>query len=210
MSPRCLLVPCLLLLSAAPAPQDAVDGLGVVPGQSFVLQLSAYDDLRSSVDFEAASYGTSVDGAQLDLSRAELAFGQFEQGMISYGFRDKEQARIVDVGDFRVPAKRLVRDVAPRPPMSVLHSLTLDNRQVTYRAPVDKRLNLREASAVTSILPDSEMRHIQPRLGHVYLLRYRGVSEVGDAWGRVVAFQVTEMIPNQSITIRGRMLPGSP
>jgi hypothetical protein len=210
MSLRSLFAPCLLLLAAGPAPQDALDGLGVLPGQSFVLQLSAYDDLRASVDFEGATYGASVDGAQLDLTRAELSYGQFEQGMLSYGFRDKEQARIVDVGDFRVPAKRQVRDAAPRPPMSVLHSLTLDNRQVTYRAPVDKRLNLREAALVTAILPDSEMRHIQPRLGHVYLLRYRGVPEVGDAWGRVVAFQVTEMVPGQSVTVRGRMLPGSP
>ncbi|RKY22565.1 MAG: hypothetical protein DRQ55_00585 [Planctomycetota bacterium] len=208
----------LLLLLAASPTQDAAgvtsssqsDGLGVVPGQEFVLRLSAHDDLRAGVDFEAASYGVDLEGAQLGLDRAELVYGLLQENRLSFGFRDKEQARVVDLGDFRVPATALVRDSAPRPPASVMHTLQLESRKVTYRAPVDKRLNLREAASITAILPESGVAHVQPQLGHVYLLRYRGVPEVSDAWGRLVAFEVVELQPAQSVTLRCRILPGSP
>lgn len=204
----CVALALLLLVAAAPV-QDQ-PALGVASGQEFVLRLRAHDELAATVDFEAASYGSDLDGAQIGIWRAELAFGLFEPGLLSFGFRDREQARLVDVGDFRVPGQRLARDLAPRPAASVLHTLELDDRKVVYRSPPDRQLSLREASPIGAILPDVGIQHVLPELGHVYLLRYRGVPETPDSWGRVVAFQVVELVPGEALTLRGRTLPGSP
>lgn len=211
MSKR-LFVTCILAIGALfLSPARSQDGeLSVLAGDEFVLTLRALDDLTCAVDFEAGGYGAFLAGAQVSLERAELAYSVFAEGLMSFGFRDREQAKIVDLGRFFVPAVPSPRDLAPHPPASILHTLVLDNRQVAYTAPPNKRLTLREAAPALGILPEPGMQHLRPEPGHVYLLRYRGVPEAPDSWGRIVAFQVIELVPGQRLTLRGKILPGSP
>jgi len=209
-----ILVPLVaaLLAAAIIAPQPtSQDGLtGVSPGQEFVVTLRTHDPMTAAVDFDAGGYGADLEGAQIGLHRAELCYGLFEPGLLSFSLREREQALIIDVGPFVVPPIVHPRDRALRPAASVLSTMSFSDRKVTYSAPPDKSFNLREAASITGILPEPGIQHIKPKVGHVFVMRYRGVAETQDAFGRVVAFTVLDVVPGQSCTLRGKILPGSP
>ena len=68
----------------------------------------------------------------------------------------------------------------------------------------ERWLELKEGAPVLGRLGAEGIQHVEPQLGHVYLLRY-----AFDGNERILAFQVVELIPEQSVTLRVRVLSTS-
>ena len=164
---------------------------------SRIVTLWALDELSSSLDPESGGTGSVLRGGQVDYDRAALAYDVFAPNMLSFGFRERERAVLVDVGDFRVPPLVLPRDVVQRSPLTVFHTLTVERGKVQYTAPIDRTLNLLEGQPVLTRLPPEGIQHVEPQVGHVYLLR--SITTTGESLAK---FVVLDVRPGVSVTLR--------
>jgi hypothetical protein len=202
MSTRLLgLIALLSLVSAGDGQDENRATTGVV------LTLTAADDLTASVDLDRLTHSGLILDGQLILDEAELAYGLFREGALSFGFRTKEQARLEDLGDLRVSPVARPSDVSPKLSASVFHTLVSKSGRVQYSKPVGKTARPPQGQAIFANFPPSGIQHVVPEVGHVYLLRYRTPPAKERTQG-LVKIQVLAVDPQQ-VTLRIAQLPGA-
>lgn len=167
---------------------------------SALVTLLAHDDLSSSFSFRDGACGGRVTGGQIDLGRAQLSYGVFAEGLLSYGFARDELVGVVDLGDTLVPPAVRAQDATLEHPISIFQTLQLDGAHFTYLTAYGKPRRAKEADALLGPLPAGELVSFEPLLGHVYVIRYR--SRLDDSYDRVAKFQVVDLRPGESLTLR--------
>ena len=177
----------------------------VLEDQTRVTTLYAHDDYLSTFSFRYGGTGARMDDGELILDNAQIAFDVFAEDMITFGFVDNEPTRIIDLGDVTIPGIDRAADRAPKLPVSLLQTLHLDAGRFNYRGPNSKLYRLKEANEIMEGLPGQGFYHIEPKVGHTYLLRSdpRG-SGSAEFYAK---FQVIGFRPGESLTIRWAVIP---
>lgn len=193
-----LALPTLLASLLAGAGQD--DG----PPSGGVATLYAQDDLLSSFDFRSGGAGGRLEEGEVRLESAQILFDVLAEGQLSYGFADDERVEIVDLGDVTVPPEARTRDRAIEFPISLVHTLALRDEGFAYVRPGGDLDPYSPADVIRGAMPRAGIRHLEPRLGHVYVLRIRtDKSSVEEHF----KFQVIGLIPGHSLTLRWARVP---
>lgn len=192
-----LVLPGLLLLASAPVPQQA-PGTCDLPRSLVVLR--AYDEATAAFDLDTGEHTGRLVGGELLLDRAELVYGLFEPGALSFGFRLKEQALLVDLGDTRLPPVTTTADLLPKPAVSVFSTLELQGGRFFVVEPPGRRLRFKEAERVLLQFPDDAPQHVVPEVGHVYVLRWRDPTEPHPV-DEFAKLRVVDHVPGRSVTL---------
>lgn len=166
---------------------------------SYVATLLANDDLLSSFDFRSGGAGGRVVGGEVRLDDAQLAFDVFASGYLSFGFSRNERVDVLDLGPVLVPPQERSRDRAAEFPVSIFHTLFRDDNGFAYVAPGGDVDPYERADRILTTTPTTGIRHVEPVLGHVYLLRVRRNDTSVD---ELFKFQVVGLLPQHSVTIR--------
>ena len=143
----------------------------MAPAESQVVTLYANDDLLSSYHFGRGTAGGRVEDGEIVLNDAQLAFHVFADDMISFGFLRDERVNVIDLGALYVPGDERAVDRAPKFALSLFHTLFKDGPQLSYLGAGGNRLRHKEANRILGPLPPEGLYHIEPRVGHTYLLR---------------------------------------
>lgn len=184
-----LLVPLVFALQDdEPAP---------VPREGLVTLLAG-DDLASSFDFRTGSHGATVFDGEVLLA-GQVAYDAFAPGLLSFGFVRDEHAALLDLGALEVPPQTRARDQALEFPISLFHTLFLRGPKFYYVGPGGDAHPFEGADAIFEPLPPESLRHLEPELDHVYLLR---VKRDGARADELFKFQVVGKIPDHSLTLR--------
>lgn len=165
--------------------------------------LYAHDDLLSSFNFRDDAPGGRVRDGELDLSRAQLVFHRFAADQLSYGFVRNEAVSVIDLGEIFVPGFASAGDLAPKFDLSIFHSLFLDGIKVSYVGAGGRLLRLKQAQRIFDPPPREGLHHIQPVIGHTYLMRV--VPRGGD--DELFKFEVVDFQPEHSVVLRWAPLP---
>lgn len=167
---------------------------------SRLVTLYAHDDLLSSYSFRDAAAGARVVDGEIDLTRAQVVFHVLEENTLSYGFVGMEAVNIIDLGDVLIGGFPRARDRAPKFALSLFHTLFLDGSRFSYLGAGGKVRRYGPAQKILNPLRPEGLHHIEPIVGHVYLLRSKqsGVSVPHE----VVKFQVVDLQPDHSLTLR--------
>ncbi len=173
--------------------------------ESRIVTLYAHDDLQSSFDFTEGGNGATLWNDEIVLDDAQIAFHVFAENMISYGFVRNAPTMVLDLGEVYVPELVRAQDWAPKLPISLFHTLFLDGAHFSYREPGGRAHRLKEAGRILNNLPPEGLYHLEPRIGHTYLVRTnRRGSKTPDEYAK---FQVIDFQPDRSLTIRWANLP---
>lgn len=189
----CLLA-CSLLLVSLSQRDDQLE-----EGGSSIATLYANDDLLSSFDFRSGSAGGRLVEGEVRLESAQIAFGLFEAGMVSFGFTLDERVEVMDLGPVIVPPEARARDRAVEFPISIFHTLSRDDNGFTYVGPGGDLDPYRPADVILKAVLIQGVRHFEPRVGHTYLLRVRRNDTTDD---ELFKFQVIGLLPEHSLTFR--------
>lgn len=178
----------------------AVRGDSPLP-EAGVVTLWANDEPRSAFNFDTGSYAADIVDGQLVLDSAQIVFHQIEANLFTIGFSNAFATRLLDLGDLKVDGFSRVSDQAPRPSISIFHTLYLQGRSVWYRGPIARNYSLKAADPVFFTLQTGIPQSFVPELGHVYLLRYASKREAG-VEEKLVKFRVIDYEPGRYVTIR--------
>ncbi|MEW6745693.1 MAG: hypothetical protein AB1486_23330 [Planctomycetota bacterium] len=192
----------LLLTSLAVLPASFTPGQEPVPqGDSFLVQLSAVDELAAALSFDTGGHGATVQDGQLILDNAHMVYNLFAEHKLTLGFVRKQLVRVVELDDLKVEGFARPEDFAPRLPLSFFHTLTIEGKQVVYRGPMNRTYRLKEAEKIFQTLPPEGLVHIDPQIGRTYLVRFapRDAQNSQDAF---VKFRVVDIEPGRFITLR--------
>jgi hypothetical protein len=185
-----------LALALAPARRrEASDA----PAASYLVTLYAHDDLQSSFDFRRGHAGGHVERGEVRLT-AQIAFDVLAPDRISFGLVRDERVEVLDLGGFYVPSQPRARDRSAEFPISLFHTLFFDGVRFGYFGPGGDRHSLDEADRILGSLPPETIRHIDPVVGHTYVVRVH--PEGVGAGDELFKFQVVDLVPEQSLTIR--------
>ncbi|MSR62514.1 MAG: hypothetical protein EXS08_08720 [Planctomycetes bacterium] len=195
------LLPVLVVAPLALLPESEPQA----PPREGLVTLYAHDDLASSFDFRSGTAGGRVVDGEVRLAGAQLVYGAFLRDQLSFGFVRNERVEVFDLGDARVAPQVRARDQAAEFPVSVLHTLAFDGARFTYLGPGGDVHAFEPADRILGSLPPEELRHLQPQLGHTYLLRlhHEGVG-LGDEF---FAFEVVDLEPARRLTMRWTAVP---
>lgn len=180
----CLALAVLAVPALTPAPQQQRSAGPIVT-------LRAQDAFTSALNLATLKHTGHIQDGELILDDAGLAFGVYEPGKLSFGFRRDEAALLVDLGPLKVPGVTTTSDIAPRPDVSAYNTLRLADAKVIYNKPVNKIMRSTEGQMIFGNYPVEGAQHITPVAGHVYLLRNRDPKAKG-AGERIVKFLVLE------------------
>jgi hypothetical protein len=172
--------------------------------ESQLVTLYAHDDLQSSFDFREGKAGGRYADGNVELTGAHLAFDLFERDMISYGFLRDDPVRILDLGEFFVPVRARSKDRAPRLSPSLFHSLFRDGKLFAYLGQDGEAHPCREANDLLGPLPGEGYLHLQPQVGHTYLVRIGHRRGGEDDFAK---FEIVDFQPGHSLTIRWALVP---
>lgn len=172
---------------------------------SGVVTLYAQDDLLSSFDFRSGGPGARVADGEVRLESAQILFDVLEAGRISYGFTRDERVEIIDLGDVTVAPEERSRDRALEFPISIFHTLGQADEGFFVVRPGGDVDPFGAADRIRGAMPLPAVRHIEPRIGHVYLLRIRTERSTVD---EIFKFQVIDLIPEHSLTLRWGRVAG--
>jgi hypothetical protein len=203
-----LSVPLALLPLLPLAPPDVqADGRGNGEAPSSGLAtLHARDDLASSFDFRGGRPGGRVEQGEIRLDGAQIAFDVLAPDRISFGFVEDERVDVLDLGAFRIPPQARARDRAVEFPLALIHTLFFDGVRFGFVGPGGDRHALDEADRILGGLPPERIRHVDPVVGHTYVVRvHRKGLGAGD---ELFAFEVVGLVPEQTLTIRWKRLGG--
>lgn len=192
----------LLLVPLAVAVQEAV-GPPPTPRAGLVT-LYAGDDLASSFDFRSGGYGAAVFDGEVLLA-GQIAYDAFAPGLLSYGFVRDEKIALLDLGALEVPPQPRARDQALEFPISLFHTLFLRGPSFYYLGPGGDAHPFQAADAIFEPLPPESLRHVEPELDHVYLLRVKRDKARED---ELFKFQVVAKLPDHSLTLRWARVEG--
>lgn len=190
----CLLACTLVLVSLGQRDDQTSGG-----GGTSIVTLYANDDLLSSFDFRSGSAGGRVFDGEVRLDAAQIAFGLFAAGQISFGFTRDERVDVLDLGPVVVPPRTRARDRAEEFPLSIFHTLFLADNGFAFVGPGGDVDPYDRADRILTLVPTQELRHIEPHVGHTYLLRVR---RNGTSMDELFKFQVIGLLPEHSLTIR--------
>ena len=192
----------LLLVPLAVAVQDD-DGPAPLPRAGLVT-LYAGDDLASSFDFRSGTHGAAVFDGEVQLG-GQIAYDAFAPGLLSYGFVRDEHVALLDLGALEVPPQARARDRALEFPLSLFHTLFLRGPSFYYLGPGGDAHSFQGADAIFEPLPPEALRHVEPVLDHVYLLRVKRDKARDD---ELFKFQVVAKLPDHSLTLRWARVEG--
>jgi hypothetical protein len=196
-----LLLPLLLVPLALTAQEAA--GPPRAPSAGLVT-LHASDDLASSFDFRSGGHGASVSGGEVLLA-GQIAYDAFAPGQLSYGFVRDEKIALLDLGALEVPPQPRARDQALEFPISLFHTLFLRGPNFYYLGPGGDAHPFESANAIFEPLPAESLRHVEPELDHVYLLRVKRDKSRDE---ELFKFQIVGKIPDHSLTLRWARVEG--
>ena len=194
---RCFLFSALLVILAL-APQTPAD-TRLAGGMATLL---AHDDLRSSFSFRNGAFGAQIQDGELRLDDAQLVFHTFGENLLSFGFVRNELVSVLDLGDLVAPGIERAADLAPKPPVSIFHTLFLDGVVFKYQGPLNQAHRLPEAQAIVSAIPPPGIFHIEPQIGHTYLLKAQRRAGHGDTRPQFFKFLVVDFEPGHRLTLR--------
>ncbi|GJM45313.1 MAG: hypothetical protein DHS20C21_21550 [Gemmatimonadota bacterium] len=166
-----------------------------------IITLTAMDDLTCSFSFAGGRFGDIREG-RLFLDETEMLFDRYQADRLSFGYVRDMRVNLVDLGDERIGTGDKPGDRAPRTPISVYHRLFLDGDRIKYLDAYGNAKAHRLAQKVLHQFGPEQTIHIEPRIGHTYLLRYRtsfGASET-------VRFRVLDHEPGRYVTLRWGLL----
>jgi len=190
------------LAAAVVAPRSpAADARTAPAPESRVVTLYANDDLLSSIDFRTGGPGARLADGEIDLRGAQLVYHALRANHLSFGFVYDELAEVVDLGELFVTPDARVLDDAAKFPISVFHTLFLDGGRVAYRDARGRTVRLPEGLRILGPLVTDGTRHVEPRVGHVYLLRTRDRSAAAGK-DRLVKLEVVDHEPGRTLTLR--------
>lgn len=195
------LLPLLLLPLFVAFQED--DGPPPVPREGLVT-LFAGDDLASSFDFRSGTHGACVVDGEVLLG-GQIAYDAFALGQLSYGFVRDEKITLLDLGALEVPPQARARDRALEFPISLFHTLFLRGPNFYYLGPGGDAHPFESADAIFEPLPPESLRHLEPELDHVYLLRVKRDKARED---ELFKFQVVAKLPDHSLTLRWARVDG--
>jgi hypothetical protein len=181
------------LLSSALTMQDPAQPSGGL------ITLYEHDDLASSLDFRNGRHGGSVIDGQIQLVDAQLVYGSFATGLLSFGFAADEAVNVVDLGTAEVEFNASAHDAALKYPISVMPTLGVASRRLTFQEANGTHVRLGTGNAVFDV-PKRGLQHIEPVLDHCYAIRFQRTR--GDRRDMLAKFQVVEHRPGESITLR--------
>ena len=198
--PVCCLLAALAAVTFFVLPGDAQDvGLETIP-TSGVVTLYAEDDLLSSFSFSGGCAGGRIVDGELVLDDAQMAFDVFAENMITFGFVRDARTRILDLGDVSVPPRERAVDRAPKLPTSLFQTLFLSGAHFSYLDPTGREHRFKDASEIMNALPTEGIYHLEPIVGHTYLVRTNRKGE--GTPDELAKFQVIDFRPGRSLTIR--------
>lgn len=173
------------------------DGPPPVPREGLVTLLAG-DDLASSFDFRSGAHGARVVDGEVRLS-GQLVYDTFAKGLLSHGFVRDEKLAVLDLGALEVQPQARARDAALEFPVSLFHTLFLRGPNFYYVGPGGDAHPFPAADAIFEPLPAEELRHFEPELDHVYLLRVKRDRAREE---ELFKFVVVAKIPDHSLTLR--------
>jgi hypothetical protein len=163
--------------------------------------LIAADDVGATFDFQSGTHGARVVAGELALDDCQIAWHVFAENQVSYGFVRDRGALMVPLGDLRVNPARAPTDHAPKLPVSVFHTLRVDDGRLVYDAPFGKVSRLREGERILSASPVEAVGHFTPEIGHVYLFAFKARSS-RERHDMLVKMQVVDVQPGRTLTFR--------
>lgn len=177
---------------------ESADATSSILPTGELVTLYAVDDSSCSFDFDRGTV-VEVDRARLDLAVADMVFGRYSEGVLTFAHARNARAIVIDLGEEYVEANSQPTDEAPRVPLSIFYSIFLDGRRIKYVDGGGTLHHHRRGQDVLNQYPDAGAFHVEPKEGHTYLLRYaerlHGVS-------RLVKFQVIDVEPGRWLTFR--------
>ena len=173
------------------------DGPPPVPSEGLVTLLAG-DDLASSFDFRSGSHGARVVDGEVRLA-GQLVYDTFAKGMLSHGFVRDEKLAVLDLGALEVQPQPRARDAALEFPISLFHSLYLRGPNFYYVGPGGDSHPFQAADQIFEPLPSEQLRHFEPEVDHVYLLRVKRDRAREE---ELFKFLVVAEIPDHSLTLR--------
>src|SRR5262245_35382852 len=172
-----------------------------------IATLYAQDDLQSSFDFRAGGPGGRVEDGEIHLEGAQILFDVLEAGRISFGFSHDERVDIQDLGDVTIRPQERSRDRAIEFPISIVHTLTLSDEGFAIVRPDGDLDPYDPADRIFGTMPLAGVRHVEPCLGHVYLVRVR--RDKAGSHDEFFKFQIIGLIPGHSLTMRWSPVPST-
>jgi hypothetical protein len=166
---------------------------------SGIATLYAHDDLSSSFDFRNGSAGGRVWDGEVQLTQAQILFDVLAPGQISFGFSRDERVDVLDLGPLVVPPRVRARDRALEFELSIVHTLFLGPDGFAYVGPGGDVDPLPEAEALRTLPLKTGIGHVEPVVGHTYLVRVR---RNGTSLDEYFKFEVIGILPGHSLTLR--------
>lgn len=167
--------------------------------QGGLITLYEHDDVASSLDFRTGNHGGRVVDGQIELVDAQLVYGSFATGLLSFGFAADEAVNVVDLGPSEVDAVSSAHDAALKYPISAFHTMSASGRRLTFQPANGSQVRLGAGNAVFDV-PKRGLQHVEAQLDHCYVIRYQRTR--GDRRDMLAKFQVVEHRPGESITLR--------
>jgi hypothetical protein len=164
-----------------------------------IVTLYANDDLQSSFDFRSGEAGGQLVEGEVRLDSAQIAFGLFVAGKISFGFSRDERVDVLDLSDVTVPPEARARDRTEEFPISIVHTLFRDDNGFAIVSPGGDVDPYDRADRILTMPLTQGLRHIEPIVRHVYLVRVR---RNGTSTDELFKFQIIGLLPDHSVTIR--------
>lgn len=181
------------LLSSALTMQDAAAPNGGL------ITLYEHDDVASSFAFRTGNHGGRIVDGQIELVDAQLVYGSFATGLLSFGFAADEAVNVVDLGPSEVEFVSSAQDAALKFPISALHTMGASGRRLTFQPANGSQVRLGVGNAVFDV-PKRGLQHIEAQIDHCYVIRFQRTR--GDRRDMLAKFQVVEHRPGESITLR--------
>lgn len=195
---------CLLACSLAFLSVDHRDDPRGAGGEGGIVTLYANDDLLSSFDFRSGGPGGRVVDGEVRLDGAQIAFDLLVSGHISFGFTRDERVELLDLGAVVVPPEARARDRAEEFPISIFHTLFRDDNGFAIVSPGGDPDPYSRADRILTATLKQGVRHVEPQVGHTYLVRVRRNDTSVD---ELFKFQVIGLVPGHSLTIRWAPVP---
>jgi len=164
-----------------------------------IATLYAHDDLASSFDFRGGGAGGRLVDGEVRLDGAQIVFDVFARGRISFGFSRDERVELLDLGAQLVRPEARARDRTEEFPISIVHTLFRGDNGFAIVKPGGDVDPFDDADRVANATLTQGVRHVEPIVGHTYVLRVRRNDTSRDEFFK---FEVIGLVPDHSLTIR--------
>lgn len=165
-----------------------------------LITLYQHDAVTSSLDFRTGRHGGQVFDGEVQLGAAQLVYGAFTPGQLSFGFGADEAVNVVDLGPAIVEPARLAQDAALKFPISVFDTLSASGRRLVFQPAGSGTLVRLNGGNEVFAVPQRGLSSFEPKVGHCYAIRYQRTR--GDRSDNLGKFYVVEHRPGESVTLR--------